>query len=141
VTASSRFLLLGLSLVVALLAASTGLATPADRTIASYCSPSGDVCYGVFGRARKIYLRITTAARYFGRYTLCVQLLGPGGGAEHVRRCGSFPVFRQGGSTYGSSVNYAKQYPVKVRGRYRVTWNALGSALGPSLTFRLPLHS
>jgi hypothetical protein len=126
--------------LVAATVATAGRARPADRTISSYCSPSGDVCYGVFGQAGKPYLRITTAARYFGRYTLCVQLLGPGGGAEHVRRCGSFPVFRQGGSTYGSSVNYAKQFPVKVRGRYRVTWKALGSTLGPSLTFRLPLR-
>jgi hypothetical protein len=138
--ASSRFLVAAFSLLAALVLASSTQAAGTDRTLSSYCSPSGDVCYGVFGRAGKPYLRITTAARYFGRYTLCVQLLGPGGGAEHVRRCGSFPVFRQGGSTYGSSVNYTKQYPVKVRGRYRVTWKAFGSALGPALTFRLPLR-
>jgi hypothetical protein len=138
--ASSRLLLVGCSLAAALVVAATTRASASDRTIASYCSPSGDVCYGVFGRAGKPFLRITTAARYFGRYTLCVQLVGPGGGADHVRRCGSFPVFRAGGGTYGSTVNYTKQYPVKVRGRYRVTWKAFGSALGPPLTFRLPLR-
>jgi hypothetical protein len=137
---SSRFLLVGLAALSALALASGSRASAADRTISAYCSPSADVCYGVFGRAGKPFLRITTAAHYFGRYTLCVQLLPAGSGAAHRRRCGSFPVFREAGSTYASSVDYLKQYPVKVRGRYRVTWKAFGSALGPSLTFRLPLQ-
>jgi hypothetical protein len=127
-----------------LLAALAAAATPAaatEKTLASYCSPSGDVCYGVFSRGGKVQLRITTAARYFKRYTLCAQLLPPGPGAEHVRRCGSFPVFRQGGATWGSSVNYARQYPVTLPGRYRVTWKHGGTPLGPSLHFRLPLRS
>ena len=111
-----------------------------NSAIFTGCSPSGDVCYGVFGRAGKVYLRITTAAHYFGRYGLCVQLLPAGGDTAHKRRCGSFPVFLEGGGTYASSVNYAKQYPVKLRGRYRVTWKSEGTALGPSLFFRLPLR-
>jgi hypothetical protein len=114
-------------------------AAPAEKTIASRCSPSGDVCYGVFNRRGKAVLRITTAAAYFRRYTLCVRLLGSGGGAEHARRCGSFPMFRQGGSTWGSTVNYARQYPVTVPGRYRVTWKLPSGPLGPALYFRLPL--
>src|SRR5262249_59192739 len=69
-------------------------APAAETRVASYCSPSGDVCYGVFGRRRRVYLRITTAAGYFHRYTLCVQLLPAGsGGAEHARRRGSLPLF------------------------------------------------
>jgi hypothetical protein len=131
-----------LALVVALAATTAGAAPnrPAtnSRTIASYCSPSGDVCFGVFSRRHKIYLRISTAAHYFGRYNLCVRLLPPSSGAAHALRCGSFPVFRQGGSTWGSTVNYARQYPVKVSGRYRVTWGQGGTRLGPPLYFRLP---
>jgi hypothetical protein len=38
-----------------------------------------------------------------------VRLLG-GTGAERAQRCGPFPMFRQGGSTWGSTVNYARQY-------------------------------
>jgi hypothetical protein len=120
-------------------AAAAGSAAPRQTTIASYCSSSGDVCYGIFKRSGKVYLRITTAARYFGRYKLCVRLLPPGSDARHVQRCGSFPVFRQGGSTWGSSVNYARQYPVSVPGRYRVTWKLGATPLGPPLQFRLPL--
>ena len=55
------------------------------------------------------------------------------------QRCGSFPVFRQGGSTWGSRVNYARQFPVKSPGRYRVTWKLGSGPLGPALQFRLPL--
>jgi hypothetical protein len=137
---SSRLLLIGVLLAGGLLAGSAARAASSDTTLSAFCSPSGDVCYGVFARAGKVYLRITTAARYFGRYTLCVQLLPAGSDTAHRRRCGSFPVFREVASTYASSVNYAKQYPVKVRGRYRVSWKSGGTALGPSLFFRLPLR-
>lgn len=127
-------------LATAWTAAAAGASTAVgQKTIASYCSSSGDVCYGIFNRGGKVYLRITTAARYFRRYKLCVRLLPPGPGAEHAQRCGSFPVFRQGGSTWGSSVNYFRQYPIRNAGRYRVTWRLGATPLGPPLHFRLPL--
>ena len=129
--------------MIAVFFAAMVLAAPApaaETRVASYCSPSGDVCYGVFGRRRRVYLRITTAAGYFHRYTLCVQLLPAGsGGAEHARRCGSFPVFRGGAGTWFSRIDYARQFPITRPGRYRATWKA-GPRLGPSLTFRLPFR-
>ena len=131
-----------LSLTVAVSAATTAAApnraASSSRTVASYCSPSGDVCFGVFSRSRKIYLQITTAAHYFSRYTLCVRLLPPDTSADHALRCGSFPLFRQGGGTWGSTVNYARQYPVTNPGRYRVRWRQSSTPLGPPLYFRLP---
>lgn len=135
--------LVALLTLAAALAATTAAAAPnhavsTSRTIASYCSPSGDVCFGVFSRSRKIYLRISAAAHYFARYNLCVRLLPPSAAPAHALHCGSFPVFRQDGSTWGSTVNYARQYPVKVPGRYRVTWGQGGTRLGPPLHFRLP---
>ena len=141
-TAKSSFLVL--PLLVAALSVAAGTA-PGDsagarpRTIASYCSQSGDVCYGIFNRSGKVYLEITTAARYFRRYTLCVRRLPVSSDAEHAQRCGSFPVFRRSGSTWGSSVNYARQYPLKFPARYRVSWKLGGRPLGPALYFRLPL--
>jgi hypothetical protein len=132
--------------VAALVIAWTGAASGApkaggQKTIATYCSSSGDVCYGIFNRSGKVFLRITTAAHYFRRYTLCVRLLPPAGaGAERLQRCGLFPVFRQGGGTWGSSVKYARQYPVTRPGRYRVSWKLGATPLGPPLAFRLPLH-
>ena len=133
---------------------------PQARTIASYCSPSGDVCFGIFKRSGNVVLQITTAARYFSRYTVCVTRLPRGKSPEHAQRCGSFPLFRQSGSTWGSSVNFARQFVgplshplVPLPGRYQVTWrqvcsqcapraqrhSAGGTPLGPSLYFRLPL--
>jgi hypothetical protein len=146
---------LALSCVAAaLLAATAASAAPAAR-LASYCSPSGDVCYGAFNRGGRLILQITTAARYFTRYTLCVTKLPRGAGAANAQRCGAFPLFRGSGSTWSSSVNYARQYiglpgAKPARGRYRVTWrqvcstcsareqrhSALGQPLGPSLYVR-----
>jgi hypothetical protein len=121
-------------------ALATGTAGAAGPTkIASYCSPSGDVCYGISKRSGKLSLEITTAAKYFNRYTLCVRRLPPRSTPTYAQRCGSFPVFRQGGSTWGSRVNYARQFPLKFAGSYRATWRLSGRALGPALRFRLPV--
>jgi hypothetical protein len=128
-----------LSLVPAAATPGAGQAAAGPKTIASYCSPSGDVCYGIFKRSGKVSLEITTAARYFNRYTLCVRRLPPQGTPAYTQRCGSFPVFRQSGSTWGSRVNYARQFPLISAGAYRVTWKLAGSALGPALRFRLPV--
>jgi hypothetical protein len=122
---------------LAVFVTAASLATPV-KTVSSYCSPSGDVCYGVFARRKLVLLRITTAAHYFAQYTLCVK--GPGGGAAGIERCGSFPVFRQSGSTWGSTVRHARQYPVVGAGIYRVTWKSNGTRLGPTLRFRLPVR-
>jgi hypothetical protein len=148
------------TLAAALVIAAAPAAASPTGSIASYCSPSGDVCYGIFNRRGKVFLQITTAARYFNRYTLCVTLLPRGDGAEHAQRCGAFPLLRQSGPTWGSSVNFAKQFvgpaahpSTPLPGRYRVTWrqvcarcdaraqrhSARGTPLGPSLFFRLPL--
>ena len=109
-----------------------------ERRIASYCSPSGDVCFGIFARNREVLLRISTAAHYFSRYMLCVR--GSASGASGLLRCGSFPVFRQCGSTWGSTVRYGRQYPGTEPGVYRVTWKLNAKPLGPTLRFRLPLR-
>lgn len=140
-SAKCRLLALPVLLVVLGIATSSAAGSPTARskTIATYCSSSGDVCYGIFNRSGKVYLQITTAARYFKRYNLCVRLLPPGTDGSHAQRCGFFPVFRQGGSTWGSSVNYARQYPVTDPGRYRVSWKLGSGPLGPPLYFRLPL--
>ena len=135
--AKSGFLTLALVLVAfsCALTASASPTAPRTKTIASYCSSSGDVCFGVLNRGGKVSLEITTAAKYFNRYRLCVRRTRPAA----PQRCGLFPVFRQGGSTWGSRVNYARQFPVKSPGRYRVTWKLGSGPLGPALQFRLPL--
>jgi hypothetical protein len=135
------------ALIVALAACvAAGAATPASverRTIALHCSESGDICLAVVDRSGAVYLELAAAARYFRRYDLCVQLVAstlhaPADAARAVR-CGDFPLLRRG-TVWGSSVKYARQYPVLGRGTYRVTWKLRGRPLGPSLRFRLPLR-
>lgn len=124
------------ALAAAVLAAA--LAAPADaaraRPLASYCSPSGDLCFGVIDRTGAVYLELSTFARYFGRYRLCVR--SPGAAAE---RCGSYPI-RHRGRLWGSSIKFARQFPNVGPGIYRVTWRLGADRLGPTLRFRLPLR-
>jgi hypothetical protein len=109
--------------VITLLAA-LAIAAPG----ASYCSPSGDLCYGTVRRGAVVVLRIDTIERYFPRYTLCVR--SPRG--RNV--CGSFPVFRNG-RVWTSKVRWQRQFPDGGRGRYAVSWRLGGRPLGPTLVF------
>jgi hypothetical protein len=131
----SAVCVLGALIAAGVLVAGSSAAKP--KTITAYCSRSGDICYGVFNISGAAVLQITTGARYFSRYTLCVR--PPGGGAAGAQRCGSFPLFLRGGPVWGSSVKYARQFPRVGPGIYRVTWRSGRRALGPTLSFRLPL--
>ena len=107
-----------------------GTASSADQIrIASYCSTSGDVCYGIFRQGETYQLQLTTAARYFGRYSICSK--PPTGAAT----CKSFPV-RKRGQLFGGVVLFQRNFPHRVYCRYRVTWKQGTHALGPVLKFR-----
>lgn len=124
---------LAVILALGLLVPAAAGAAVKPRTITAYCSPSGDVCYGVLDLEGKAVLHITTAARYFKRYTLCVRAPG------RAARCGSYPVFRLAGSIWASNIRLAKQFPYVGEGTYRATWKLGARRLGPTLSFRLPL--
>jgi hypothetical protein len=113
---------------VGLLAASTSAVAQPQKYVARYCSPSGDVCFGIF-RSRGIVFRITTIERYFGRYRVCVR--APTG----ATRCRTLPIRRQG-SVWGSSVRWPRIFGDHGPGVYRVTWSQGGTRLGPTLRFR-----
>jgi hypothetical protein len=119
--------------VVALAGASSASAGE-RKTIASYCSPSGDVCFGIVRRSGVLRFEITTAARYFARYTLCVR--PPGMGAAAKLRCGSFPIFRGRPPTWYGSVRFRPTFPGGPPGVYRVSWRLGSGPLGPTLRFR-----
>jgi hypothetical protein len=124
----TRFALVALLLAV-LAPAAVGATQPIPRKrVAAYCSPSGDLCYGIFRKGADVELQITTAARYFTRYRLCVR---PPTGAQ---TCRNVPI-RMMGEQQGSVVKWNKNFPNKGRGTYRVTWSQRGTKLGPLLRF------
>jgi hypothetical protein len=127
-----RAILLGV--LSALVVATSASAATRPKTLSSYCSPSGDLCFGVLNRSGAVSLEITTFARYFARYRLCVR--PPGAGAL---RCGSYPI-RRSGPVWNGSVRFARNFPNVGPGVYRVTWRLGAQPLGPTLRFRLPLR-
>lgn len=109
------------------------LALSADQArVASHCSSSGDVCYGIFKSDEgAVRFQLTLAAKYFARYRICVRPLG------QTRTCKTFRV-RKVGANWGGKVSWQKNFPLRGPRRYRVTWSQHGQRLGPTLSFTLP---
>ena len=99
-----------------------------ERYIARYCSPSGDVCFGIF-RAGGIVFQLLSVEKYFPRYQVCVR--APNG----ARKCLTSLVRRQG-RLYGSHLRWPRRFGDHGNGVYRVTWSQRGVRLGPTLRFR-----
>ena len=119
-----------LSLIAALVAVAPSAATDQTR-VKSYCSETGDVCYGIFKTGSVYSFRLTLAAKYFRRYRICVRPLG------QQATCKSFPV-KKTGAAWGGTVVWQRNYPVRGPRGYRVTWRQGATRLGPPLTFYLP---
>lgn len=124
-----RVVLAVLSLAALTLVSATSVAAEPSGRVAGYCSSSGDVCYGIFNDSGSIRFQLTLAARYFGRYRICVR---PPTGAT---TCRSFPV-RRTGSLFGGAVKWERNFPDRGPGRYYVRWRLGANALGPRLSFR-----
>ena len=115
--------------VAAAAAALFAVAVQPAAAATAYCSPSGDVCYDTLA-GPPVLLRITTQAKYFSRYRLCVT--APGG----QRDCKRFRMRATDSGIYESDVRWSRDFPNRGRGTYRVRWSTAGNALGPALTFR-----
>ena len=110
-----RRIILLVALAAGLAAAPLGLSANQGR-IASHCSTSGDVCYGIFKQTLgAITFRLTTAAKYFPRYRICVRPLGT------AAKCKSFRV-RKTGANWGGTVSWQKNSHSRGPRRYKVTW-------------------
>lgn len=115
--------------VAALLGALALTAAPTAATARStYCSPSGDVCYGAFGTGGAVQLRISLFAKYFTYYRLCVT------GPDRRTDCKRFAVHRTKHGSYDSSVRWARHFPNHGPGRYGARWG-WGSGLGRRIDF------
>lgn len=119
-----------LTTLILLLLAIAWPATAEGRS--TYCSPTGDLCYGAFERAGVVTLRIDLQARYFDSYRLCVT---PPRGR---RECKRFRIYRRGrgGDLHGSSVRWNRHFIDRGAGTYRVTWAHGGGQFGPGVSFR-----
>jgi hypothetical protein len=133
----SRLWAVSAFVVLASAAAAVVSAAPRPSTLAAFCSPSGDVCFGVINRSGAVYLELSTAVHYFDRYRLCLR--PPRGGAAGRLRCGVYPVVRRG-AAWGSSIKFSRQFPNVGPGTYRATWKLDAQPLGPTLHFQLPLN-
>ena len=92
---------------LAAVAWATATAAPSGR-IASRCSASGDVCYGVFkDRGDVIRFQLTLAAKYYTRYR---DLREAASWTWRATTCKSFPVKRVG-SQYGGAVKWNRNFP------------------------------
>jgi hypothetical protein len=120
------------TLRTSMLAAAVLLAVTAAPAAArtSYCSGSGDVCYGARGKGTATQLRITLMAHYFTRFQLCVTAAT--GGAPDCKR---FRVRSAARGLYDSKVRWAAHFPFHGPGKYHASWLSGGFALGPSVTF------
>lgn len=115
-------------LIPAVAVASAMALIPASASArSSYCSKSGDVCYQAKGSPIK--LQITTAAKYFSRYRLCIT------NPHRVRECHRFRVHKANGGTYSSTISWPKHFAYGGKGTYKARWYAGGAALGPAVTF------
>jgi uncharacterized repeat protein (TIGR01451 family) len=101
----------------------------APALISSWCSASGDVCYGRVRGRGPVRLGLTLAARYFKRYMLCVT--APGGSTK----CHRFRVHHRNPGTWGSIVRWRSRFPDRGPGTYRATWTTRSGVLGPAISF------
>jgi hypothetical protein len=125
--------IVAVSIVTVLAAAMLPSIAIADHRPTVYCSPSGDICQST----RKVdgvrILRITLAAKYFGRYDLCVT------DPDDERSCDRFRI-RERGAAFGSSVQWRRHFPRGGPGRYEVRWRMLeGGRIGRLLGFHIPM--
>jgi hypothetical protein len=114
----------------ALAATAAALVPATAQARSSYCSSSGDVCYGVVPESSPVKLSIRLAAKYFKRYKLCIK--GPNGRTD----CARFRIKKLKHGIYGSTVRVGgKKFPFEGKGTYRARWIVGGKKLGPAITY------
>ncbi len=102
----------------------------ADHKPKSYCSESGDVCLTSRRVSGVVRLNIGLAAKYFSRYRLCV--IAPDDSRDCIKR-----RITDQGRSYGDSVKWARYFPDKGEGAYKVIWRQGGNRLGKVLGFHV----
>jgi hypothetical protein len=96
----------------------------------SYCSQSGDVCYGVVKNSSPVKLQIVIAARYFNHYRLCIKAPKNRG-----TECHRFSIHKAAHGSFASTVVWPKHFKYYGKGTYHASWSTGGASLGPAVAF------
>jgi hypothetical protein len=116
-------------LVLALLAPSATAQASERVPLAVYCSPTGDLCQGVYRYNGRIKFSLGLFARYFNRVDVCVR--DPSG----RRTCRGVRV-KKNGPLFEARIALAGNFPASKRGKYKVVWQRNGYRIGRALYFR-----
>jgi hypothetical protein len=104
----------------------TAAPAPAVTRLASYCSPTGDYCQGVFrSTSGSVFFQLRTFS-FRGTVQTCV--------ARRTRVCRG-RVLRRIGSIHQATISWRGNYPPQGPGRYAVSWYAGGAKIGRTLYF------
>lgn len=99
-------------LALAVAAFALALSAPAAPAATSWCSESGDQCWGTFKRDGKRYVGVTYAAKYKTSQKLCVK--APSGQRDCITR-----KLRRGKfGTYRLNVRWSTTFPNRGKGTY-----------------------
>jgi hypothetical protein len=104
-----------------------GAIARADQRVASYCSPTGDFCQGIFRKVDgELDLKLTTFS-FRGYAQICVT--------KRTRVCHSRRLRGIGHGLYEASARWDRNWPYQGHGRYAVSWYQRGSKIGHTLHF------
>jgi hypothetical protein len=111
----------------------TALPADANHRPNSYCSPTGDFCYGALKINGVRKLKIDSFVD-FGKYQLCVRKQG-----GPPKECHRYTLIPKSGGTVGDTVDWAANFPNLGSGAYLARWSDTGGGfvtpLGPKVGF------
>jgi hypothetical protein len=114
---------------LAIAASAVAILPAAAQAKSSYCSSSGDVCYGVVKGSSPIKLQIVLQAKYFSHFRLCIK--GPNGRTD----CKRFKIKKLSHGQFGKTIRVGKLYPFEGKGTYHASFITGGQTLGPAITY------
>lgn len=106
-----------------------GTASASHEPLVAYCSPTGDVCQGVFPEKGGLRAKVSTFS-FSGTYQLCVT------NRAYGRQCKKFRVRKDDLGVFQGSVRLARHFRFREKGRYSIVWRLRGNRIGKKLSFR-----
>ena len=99
------------------------------KWVDQYCSPSGDLCSGLYRNSGRMTSDLSTFS-FRGKYQLCVKA------PRATQDCKRFRLRRANHGILRGRVRLAKHFNLRRNGRYAVSFYSTGFRVGPALHFR-----